>query len=174
MFQQRPRLVVITRRRHDDVVNLACLERAEISLGQLRRKRDVDKYAYVRLAPNRRDKRVGLALPIGIFRGIGLHRFHSARRGSAVDYRRYDRRSLTACAAHGLALEEMRYLDCVGLAASAALTRVLASSLFGVSPVDPLTYASVSILLIAAASAATYIPALRAMRVDPMEALRSE
>ena len=61
-----------------------------------------------------------------------------------------------------------------GLAASAALTRVLASSLFGVSPVDPLTYASVSILLIAAASAATYIPALRAMRVDPMEALRSE
>jgi 2-polyprenyl-3-methyl-5-hydroxy-6-metoxy-1,4-benzoquinol methylase len=35
-------------------------------------------------------------------------------------YRRYDRRSLTACAAHGLALEEMRYLDCVGLAASAA------------------------------------------------------
>ncbi len=61
-----------------------------------------------------------------------------------------------------------------GLAASAGLTRVLASSLFGVSAVDPLTYTSVSILLIAAASAATYIPALRAMRVDPMEALRSE
>ena len=61
-----------------------------------------------------------------------------------------------------------------GLAASAALTRVLRSSLFGVSPLDPLTYASVSILLITAAFTATYIPALRAMKVDPMEALRSE
>ena len=61
-----------------------------------------------------------------------------------------------------------------GLAASAALTRVLRSSLFGVSPLDPLTYASVSILLIAAAFTATYIPALRAMKVDPMEALRAE
>jgi len=61
-----------------------------------------------------------------------------------------------------------------GLAASAALTRVLRSSLFGVSPLDPLTYASVSMLLITAAFTATYIPALRAMKVDPMEALRSE
>jgi putative ABC transport system permease protein len=61
-----------------------------------------------------------------------------------------------------------------GLAASAALTRILRSSLFGVSPLDPLTYASVSILLIAAAFTATYIPALRAMKVDPVEALRSE
>jgi putative ABC transport system permease protein len=61
-----------------------------------------------------------------------------------------------------------------GLAASAALTRVLRSLLFGVSPLDPLTYASVSILLIVAAFTATYIPALRAMKVDPMEALRSE
>jgi predicted permease len=61
-----------------------------------------------------------------------------------------------------------------GLAASAALTRVLRSSLYGVSPLDPMTYASVSILLIAAAFTATYIPALRAMKVDPTEALRSE
>ena len=61
-----------------------------------------------------------------------------------------------------------------GLAASAALTRVLRSSLFGLSPLDPLTYTSVSILLITAAFTATYIPALRAMKVDPMEALRSE
>jgi len=61
-----------------------------------------------------------------------------------------------------------------GLAASAALTRILGSSLFGVGPLDPLTYASVSVVLIAAAVAASYIPALRAMRVDPLEALRSE
>lgn len=61
-----------------------------------------------------------------------------------------------------------------GLAASVALTRFLRSSLFGVGPLDPLTYACVSILLIVAAFTATYIPALRAMKVDPMEALRSE
>jgi putative ABC transport system permease protein len=61
-----------------------------------------------------------------------------------------------------------------GLAASAVFTRVLRSSLFGVSPLDPLTYASVSILLVTAAFAATYIPAIRAMNVDPMAALRSE
>jgi len=61
-----------------------------------------------------------------------------------------------------------------GLAAAAALTRVLGSSLFGVSPLDPLTYASVSMLLITAAVTAAYIPALRAMKVDPMEALRLE
>jgi putative ABC transport system permease protein len=61
-----------------------------------------------------------------------------------------------------------------GLAVSVALTRVLRSSLFGISPLDPLTYVSVSILLITAAFTATYIPALRAMKVDPMEALRAE
>jgi len=61
-----------------------------------------------------------------------------------------------------------------GLAGSAGLTRVLASSLFGVSPLDPLTYAAVSLGLVIAAVAASYIPALRAMRVDPVEALRAE
>jgi putative ABC transport system permease protein len=61
-----------------------------------------------------------------------------------------------------------------GLAGSAALTRVLGASLFGVSPIDPLTYAAVSVGLIVIALAASYIPALRAMKVDPLEALRSE
>ena len=61
-----------------------------------------------------------------------------------------------------------------GLAASVALTRVLGSSLFGVSPLDPLTYAAVSLGLIAAAVTASYIPARRAMTVDPVEALRSD
>jgi ABC-type antimicrobial peptide transport system permease subunit len=61
-----------------------------------------------------------------------------------------------------------------GLAASAALTRILGSSLFGVSPLDPLTYTSVTIVLTTAAVAASYIPALRAMKVDPVEALRRE
>jgi predicted permease len=61
-----------------------------------------------------------------------------------------------------------------GLAGAVALTRVLGSLLFGVNPVDPLTYAVVSIGLIAAAMVASYIPALRAMGVDPVEALRAE
>ena len=61
-----------------------------------------------------------------------------------------------------------------GLAGAAALTRLLGSLLFGVNPLDPLTYAAVSLGLIAAAIMASYIPALRAMRVDPAETLRSE
>jgi predicted permease len=61
-----------------------------------------------------------------------------------------------------------------GLAGAAALTRLLGSLLFGVNPLDPLTYAAVSFGLIAAAIMASYIPALRAMGVDPAETLRSE
>ena len=61
-----------------------------------------------------------------------------------------------------------------GLAVSAALTRVLGSLLFDVNPIDPLTYAAASLGLISAAVTASYIPALRAMAVDPVEALRSE
>jgi predicted permease len=61
-----------------------------------------------------------------------------------------------------------------GLAGAAALTRVLASQLFDVSPLDPLTYAAVSLGLLVASIAASYIPTLRAMGVDPIDALRAE
>ena len=61
-----------------------------------------------------------------------------------------------------------------GLAAALALTRLMSSLLFEVKPVDPLTYLLVSAALMAAALLASYLPALRATKVDPMEALRAE
>lgn len=61
-----------------------------------------------------------------------------------------------------------------GILASLALSRVLASQLFGVSPTDPVTFAAVSTTLAIAALLAGYLPARRAMAVDPMTSLRYE
>jgi putative ABC transport system permease protein len=61
-----------------------------------------------------------------------------------------------------------------GLVAALLLTRVIKSLLYDVSPADPLTYVAVSAGLIVAATLASYLPARRAARVDPMEALRAE
>jgi len=63
---------------------------------------------------------------------------------------------------------------CLGLAGSTFLVRLIAKLLFGTTPLDPVTFAIVPILLAAVALAASYIPARRATRVDPMVALRYE
>jgi putative ABC transport system permease protein len=62
----------------------------------------------------------------------------------------------------------------VGLAAALAASRLLRSLLFQVSPIDPLTLGGVCVLLLAVATVAGYLPARRAARIDPVEALRAE
>jgi putative ABC transport system permease protein len=62
----------------------------------------------------------------------------------------------------------------VGIVAGIALTRTMASLLFGVKPTDVLTFASVAVVLMLVAIVASYIPARRAMRTDPLQALRHE
>jgi putative ABC transport system permease protein len=70
--------------------------------------------------------------------------------------------ALVAC---GLAL---------GVVGAVASTRLLSAFLFGVSPTDPPTIAGGVLLLVATACAATYIPARRAGRMDPLAAIRAE
>jgi putative ABC transport system permease protein len=62
----------------------------------------------------------------------------------------------------------------IGLAGSFGLSRFLGSLLFNVKPIDPLTYGAVALLVAVAALLSCYVPALRALRVDPVAALRQE
>jgi putative ABC transport system permease protein len=62
----------------------------------------------------------------------------------------------------------------IGLAASFLLTRLIASLLYDVSPLDPLTFFAVPVALVATATLASYVPAQRAAKIDPMVALRYE
>ena len=62
----------------------------------------------------------------------------------------------------------------LGLAAAATATRHLEALLFGVAPLDPMTFAVVAVVLAGVTTTAALIPALRATRIDPLVALRSE
>jgi ABC-type antimicrobial peptide transport system permease subunit len=62
----------------------------------------------------------------------------------------------------------------IGSAGAFGITRILASQLYGVSPHDPLTFLVVPLTLLALATAASYLPARRAARVDPVVALRHD
>ena len=94
--------------------------------------------------------------------GIGLRMTLGAQR---VDVLRMVLRQAMLRVAMGAAL---------GLAGALALTRLMANLLYGVQPTDPLTFGVVSLVLIGAALLASYIPARRASRIDPMVALRQE
>ena len=73
---------------------------------------------------------------------------------------------------HGLLLAGAGVV--AGLLAAGALSSVLASLLYGVSPIDPLTYGAVAAALVIVSVAATWIPAARAAGVDPARALRAD
>jgi ABC-type antimicrobial peptide transport system permease subunit len=62
----------------------------------------------------------------------------------------------------------------IGLGAAAGLTQMMKSLLFGVSAMDPATFAAIPVVLVGCAVLASYLPARRAARVNPMEALRAE
>ena len=110
---------------------------------------------------------------VGIY---GVLSFQVARRSNEIGIR-------MALGAHRrdilelILLRGMRILVAglaVGVAGALAITRIMAHMLFGVSPSDLLTYTAVGFVLLLAALAALYFPARRAMRVDPMVALRYE
>jgi putative ABC transport system permease protein len=73
---------------------------------------------------------------------------------------------------HGLSLTGTGIA--LGIGVALMLTRVMSAFLFGVGPMDPITYVAVSGALAAVALLATYLPARRASRVDPVVALRAE
>jgi ABC-type antimicrobial peptide transport system permease subunit len=74
--------------------------------------------------------------------------------------------------AHGLTLAVVGVA--IGLTVAFAIMRLMSSFLFQVSPVDPLTYTMTALTLMTATVLASYVPAVRATSVDPIEALRSE
>ncbi len=107
-------------------------------------------YAVITFSVSRRTREIGIRMALGA-------------RGSDIG-KLVLRQGLTA-AFVGIA---------IGSAGALGLTRILASQLYGVSPHDPLTFLVVALTLLALAAAASYLPARRAARVDPVVALRHE
>ena len=107
-------------------------------------------YGVISYAVSQRRREIGIRLALGAEQ--------KALRGMFV-------RHALLLAAIGLA---------IGMVASVALTRLMKSLLFGISPLDPLTYAVVPVVLVAATALASYLPARRAAAVNPVETLRAE
>ena len=107
-------------------------------------------YGVISYAVSRRRREIGIRMALG---------------ARAPDIRKLFVRRGVVLAGIGMAL---------GLGGAAGLTRLMQSLLFGISPLDPITFAVVPIVLAAAAVLASYLPARRAVTVDPVETLRAE
>jgi ABC-type antimicrobial peptide transport system permease subunit len=118
----------------------------------------------------------GMALLLGVIGIYGVISYSVSQRTREMGIRialGAQQKGLTAMVVrHGVLLAAVGVA--LGLAAAAGVTRIMSSMLFEIHPVDPITYAAVSVGLLSAAAAASYIPAHRASAVNPVEALRAE
>jgi putative ABC transport system permease protein len=118
----------------------------------------------------------GMALLLGVVGIYGVISYSVSQRTREMGIRialGARQNELTAMVVrHGLWLATIGVA--LGLIAAAGLTRIMSSMLFEIRPVDPVTYAAVSAGLLAAAVAASYVPAHRASAVNPVDALRAE
>jgi predicted permease len=118
----------------------------------------------------------GMALLLGVAGIYGVISYAVAQRRREIGIRialGAQPRAVTGLfVGHGVVLAAIGVA--IGLAAAFGVTRLMSSLLFQVNAVDPVTYVAVSLVLFAATLIACYLPALRATRVDPIGALRSE
>jgi ABC-type antimicrobial peptide transport system permease subunit len=118
----------------------------------------------------------GMALVLGIVGVYGVIAYVVAQRTREIGIRSAigaePKRLVRMFVRQGLALSAVGAV--AGLVAAAALGRLMSSLLFGVSPLDPLAYAAALGATIAAAALASYVPARRAAKIDPMNTLRAE
>ena len=118
----------------------------------------------------------GVALPLGIVGIYGVIAYIAVQRTREVGIRMAlgaQRGEVSRLfVRHGLVLTGAGLV--VGIGVALALTRLMATMLFGISPTDPLTFVAVSVVLGGVALVAAYLPARRASRLDPVVALRSD
>jgi predicted permease len=118
----------------------------------------------------------GMALLLGLIGIYGVIAYAVSQRTREIGIRMAlgsSRKDVTRLfVAHGLRLAAVG-IAC-GMAASVVCTRLMSSLLFEVSPLDPVTFGAVSLMLVLAAAIASYLPALKAASVDPVEALRAD
>ena len=118
----------------------------------------------------------GLALLLGVVGIYGVIAYAVTQRRREIGIRialgAHDRQVRRMFVRQGVALAAVG-VTC-GLAGGAFVTRLMATLLFGTSPLDPITYGLVSLGLVAIAGLASYIPAYSATRLDPVRSLRGE
>jgi predicted permease len=118
----------------------------------------------------------GMALLLGVIGIYGVIAYSVSQRTREIGIRMALGSSKTDVTrlfvGHGLRVAGIGVV--CGIAAAAASTRLMKSLLFEVSPLDPATFAGVALVLVLAAAVASYMPALRAAVVDPVEALRAD